>query len=151
MPYHEMIIKCFVYLHCLWGDNVQEFFRVPTRHLFWDLHPSKIIHIDLDDLILWFQKDVLWFVHMLPTKSSTNLKNVSFRFKNVCVFNKKFTPFILVEYHDLTWGLNCMVFRTNSTSCPLSFFSIMATRKRRSDIAMVKTFVCSENKIEVIL
>ena len=39
-----------------------------------------------------------------------------------------------------------MVFRTNSTSCPLSFFSIMAIRKRRSDMAILKAFVYSEKK-----
>ena len=48
--------------------------------------------------------------------------------------------------YKITWGLNCMVFRTNSTSCPRSFFSIMATRKRRSFMAMMKMFVYSENK-----
>ena len=50
-----------------------------------------------------------------------------------------------------TCGLNCMVLRTSSTSCPLSFFSIMATRKSRSDMAMMKMFIYSETEMKSLI
>ena len=123
------------------------FFPAPTKLLSLDLRPLKIVHIDLDGQVLWFQKDALWFGHKLPMQLSEIEIYVLFDI-HVWMRVDIMTDYRIQKDLKHTCGLNCMVLRTSSTSCPLSFFSIMATRKRRSDMAMMKIFIYSERKMK---
>ena len=127
------------------------FFQAPTKPLSLDLRPLEIIHIDLDGQVLWFQKDALWFGHKLPMQLSEISIYIIFVINVWMRLVRFMTDYRIQKDVKHTCGLNCMVLRTSSTSCPLSFFSIMATRKRRSDMAMMKIFIYSETKMKLLI